>query len=128
MLTSYWLNIEKNEPEMFTVNKIYGKYQTGNDLFRIKKKKERYRQKSERRSRRTRHQFGVALRNFLVMNMYNNKIPVTADRIQKAHLSTYLNKLSLGFLWKLLKGCQFNLNKANYRFKALLHIITSLMI
>jgi hypothetical protein len=27
------LHIEKNEPEMFTANKIYGKYRTGNDFF-----------------------------------------------------------------------------------------------
>ena len=30
-----WLHIEKNEPEMFTTNKIYGKYRTGNDFFQI---------------------------------------------------------------------------------------------
>ena len=29
------LHIEKNEPEMFTANKIYGKYRTGNDFFQI---------------------------------------------------------------------------------------------
>ena len=33
------LHIEKNEPEMFTDNKIYERYRTGNDFFRIKKKK-----------------------------------------------------------------------------------------
>jgi hypothetical protein len=33
------LHIEKNEPEMFTANKIYGKYRTGNDFFPDLKKK-----------------------------------------------------------------------------------------
>ena len=34
------LHIEKSEPEMFTANKIYGKYRTGNDFFSIWKKYE----------------------------------------------------------------------------------------
>ena len=38
----------ENEPEMFTANKIYGNYRTGNDFFRIQKKEEKNLQKSER--------------------------------------------------------------------------------
>jgi hypothetical protein len=45
---------------MFTANKIYGKYQTGNDFFRIKKKMKSAKIRAEPRFRQTRHQFGVA--------------------------------------------------------------------
>jgi hypothetical protein len=47
---------------MFTANKIYGKYRTGNDFFPDYKKKKVKSAKirAERQFRRTRHQFGVA--------------------------------------------------------------------
>jgi hypothetical protein len=54
------LHIKKKEPEMFTANKIYGKYRTGNDFFPDSKKKMKSAKiRAERRFRRTRHQFGV---------------------------------------------------------------------
>ena len=60
-----WLHIEKNEPEMFTANKIYGKYRKWFFPDLKKNRKIWNRQKSELRLCRTRHQFGVALPCFL---------------------------------------------------------------
>jgi hypothetical protein len=58
----YKASHRQKQPEMFTANKIYGKYRTGNDFFPDYKKKKVKSAKirAERQFRRTRHQFGVA--------------------------------------------------------------------